>query len=921
MMKKIFKTLLIIILALLIGLFSIPFLFKGKIVEMAKTEINNSVNATINFGKFDLSIFKTFPNLTFSINNLSVIGKDTFSTDTLVYLKKISMEIDLMSLMGDDIKIRQIELYQPVIYAIVLKNGMTNWDIATEEEDSSANVPEDTTTSSNFNLALKHLKINDATIGYRDDELGLKTILKHLDLTLKGDMSLAKTTLEIISAIKSAELTYDGIKYLSNTNITANVKIDADMNNWIFTFNDNKFTINDLPLSFAGNIIMPENDINMDLSFAIKDSPFKQLLSLIPTLYLNDFKDLKTSGNFSFNGTLKGIYNDSLMPGYDINLTVNNGTFQYPDLPKAVKNVMVDLNIKNLDSSDINKTVVNLKKFHLEMAGNPVDAKLISKNLLVDPFIDAFVKGKIDLASVKDIVPMDSLDLNGIISANLKMKGNLSSIEKEQYENFTANGTFAIQNMIYKSADMQAIKINEMLLSFSPQYVALDKFFVILGKSDINATGRIDNLLQYYFKNDTLSGNFNINSTFFDVNEWMTEDEVSTTTDTSYKESELSVIEVPQNINFATTSKIKKLHYDNMDIENFNGLLIIRGGEIIMKDLSLQMLNGSIKMNGKYSTKDISKPSMAYEMTLTDIDLQETYNTFNTIQKLAPILEKSTGKISGKMKLSMILKQDMTPDLNTLNGFGNIQTKNMVIKDSKLFSLIDTFFGSNKFKEFKPKDTNLSIEIENGNISLLPFDFSVGKSTAHIEGNQNIEGILDYKMNWSVPTSEFGSQITSVMNTVTSKLKKQGINTDIGNNIDFKVLIGGSIDNSNIKILLGDQTGSVADAVKTQIKDKVNEEIDKAKQKAIEKAKSQAAQLLSEAQKRADQIKRNARQVAEKIRSEGKTTASKIRSEAKIQADNLIKQAGNNPLKKKLAKESAKKITTEADKKAKQTEN
>ncbi len=924
-MKKFLKIFAIIILVLIIGVFSIPFLFKGKIVEMAKTEINNSVNATVNFGEFDLSIFSSFPNLAFTINNLSVIGTDTFAGDTLVSINKMSLVVDLMSVMGNNIKVRAIELNQPIVHAIALKDGTANWDIVPEDTVSTVeNIPEDTSTS-NFNLALKRLQISDATISYRDDELGITTVLKHMDLTLKGDMSLAKTTIEIVSAIKEAGFNYEGIDYLTKGNITMEAKIGADMDNWVYTFEDNKFTINELPFSFDGEIAMPTDDISIDLSFAIKDSPFKQLLSLIPALYMNDFKDLKASGTFSFDGKMKGIYNDSLMPGYDINLGINNGSFQYPDLPKAVKNVAMDLNVKNVDSADINKTVVNLKKLHLEMAGNPVDAKLISQNLLVDPYIDAFVKGKIDLGSIKDIMPLDSIDLNGLITANLNMKGNLSAIEEERYEDFQADGNFGIQNMIYKSADMPGTTINDMLLTFSPQFVTLNNLDAKVGKSDLHADGHIDNLLQYYFKDDTLTGNFSFKSNYFDVNEWMSDDETttatSTVTDSSTSDEELSVVEVPKNINFTLNSGIGKLHYDDFDLEDFIGVLIIRGGEIIMQQLSMKALEGSIAMNGKYSTKDMSKPSISYEMNLTNIDLPKTYQAFKTVQKLAPILEKSTGKISGKMILSSLLKQNMEPDLKTLNGFGNIQTKNLIIKGSKLFGMMDKFFNTNKFSEFKPKDTNLSIKIKDGNVSFDPFDFAVGNATAHTEGKQSVEGALDYKMNWSVPKAEFGSQIGSVMDAVSSKLKSQGINADIGENIDFNVLVGGTIKNADVKVVLGDQTGSVINAVKEQIKDKVNEEIDKAKQKAIEAAKAKAAQLLAEAQKQSDQVKKTAHQTAEKIRTEGRNAAAKIRSEAQKQADDLIKQAGNNPIKKKLAEESAKKIKAEAEKKAKQTEN
>lgn len=925
-MKKIFKILVIIVLVLIIAVVAIPFVFKGKMVEMAKKEINNSVNANVNFGEFNLSIFKSFPNLAFSINDLSVIGTDTFDHDTLTYIKNMTVVVDLMSVMGDNIKVRSISLIHPVICAIVQKDGTTNWDIAPSdtadavEEETSV----ETTSASSFNLALKNLQIKDAIIKYKDDEMGVSTTLNHLDLTLKGDMSLKETTLNFIAAIKEVGFSYEGVDYLTKANVEMDAKISANMEKSVYTFLDNKVTINDLPLTFDGNIAMPTDDISMNLSFAIKDSPFKQLLSLIPALYMNDFKDMKTSGSFSFNGVLKGVYNDNSMPGYNINLAINNGMFQYPDLPQAVKNVSMDLNVKNLDSADVNKTVVNLKQFHMEMAGNPFDAKLISKNLLVDPYIDAFVKGKIDLNTVKEIIPMDSVDINGLITANLSMKGNMSALDEERYEDFQADGNLDIQNMVYKMTDMPDTKIKDLKLTFSPAFVEMKNFDAKLGKSDIHAFGRIDNLLQYYFKDDTLTGKFNMSSGYFDINEWMTDDETETTADvidTTSSDVGMSVVEIPKNVNFEMNSFITKMHYDNMDIGNFKGMLYIRGGELIMKDLSMQALDGILAMKGKYSTQDIAKPTISYEMTMTDIDIPKTYQSFKTVQEMAPILKNTTGKVTGKINMDMVLQQNMEPDMKKLNGFGNVQTKNIIIKGSKLFNMMDSFFGTKKFSEFKPKDTNLSIKIKDGNLSFDPFDFAIGKSIVHTEGKQSVEGALDYKMAWTVPKSEFGSQISSVMDAVSKKLKSQGINADVGENIDFNVLVGGMIDNADVKVVLGDQTGSMVDAVKEQVKEKIHEEIDKAKQKAIAEAKAKAAQLLSVAQTKANQVKAAAKQTADKMRSEGKNAADKIRSEANNQADNLIKQAGNNPLKKKLAQESAKKIRAEGERKAKQTEN
>ncbi|PLW93361.1 MAG: hypothetical protein C0591_14755, partial [Marinilabiliales bacterium] len=53
---------LIIIALLVISMFIVPQFYKDKIGEIAKTEINKQLNAEVDFGEIDLSLFINFPN-------------------------------------------------------------------------------------------------------------------------------------------------------------------------------------------------------------------------------------------------------------------------------------------------------------------------------------------------------------------------------------------------------------------------------------------------------------------------------------------------------------------------------------------------------------------------------------------------------------------------------------------------------------------------------------------------------------------------------------------------------------------------------------------------------------------------------------------------------------------------------------------
>jgi hypothetical protein len=101
MVKKILKITGIVVLALIISAFLLPLLLKGKIMEIAKKEINQNLNAHVDFKDVDISFFRHFPHVAAGLDNLQIIGTGDFSKDTLLSAKKIDVAFNFMSLFGN----------------------------------------------------------------------------------------------------------------------------------------------------------------------------------------------------------------------------------------------------------------------------------------------------------------------------------------------------------------------------------------------------------------------------------------------------------------------------------------------------------------------------------------------------------------------------------------------------------------------------------------------------------------------------------------------------------------------------------------------------------------------------------------------------------------------------------------------------
>ena len=159
-MKKVFIGFAIFLVILLAAAALVPVLFKDKIKQMVDAEIAKNVNAKVLYAAndVDISIFSTFPDLGLGIDNLNVIGVDSFQRDTLAYLPKFRMGLDLMSVIsGDKMKIKSIKLTEPRIKLRILKSGLANWDIYKVIPEEGA--PD--TVESNFSMGINKWEIEN----------------------------------------------------------------------------------------------------------------------------------------------------------------------------------------------------------------------------------------------------------------------------------------------------------------------------------------------------------------------------------------------------------------------------------------------------------------------------------------------------------------------------------------------------------------------------------------------------------------------------------------------------------------------------------------------------------------------------------------------------------------------------------------
>ena len=528
--KSLFKRLVkwtgITFFLLIILIILLPILFKDEIVQFIKEEANASLNAELDFGKVNLSLLSTFPKFSLEINDLTLTGVDEFEGIELVEIKQTNLKLNLWSVIsGDQYEISSVGLVEPKIHVLVLSDGKANYDIVTSDSTGIEVIEEEVDESAPLKLALEEYYIEKGSIVY-DDQLYL--MYMELDgLNHKGSASVSGTTyaIETLSDIGGVTFGYDNINYLSQTitDIKCNMEINMPEHEMKFIFKENEVVLNELGLSLDGWFLMTDEIMDMDINFGATKQSFSSLLSMVPGVYSPDFGDIKTNGNLVLEGKVFGEFSEESMPGFNLDLSVSNAWFQYPDLPGKVDKIALDVKVNREAGIDLNNTKVDINKFHLEFTGNEVDASLRLRNMITDPNIESQLNTFLDLSKLSEILPLEEGEsYSGIITTNIALKGNVSALEKEDYEKFKANGNLKIAQMNYQtSASNYLTAIDSMLFQFAPQYLDLSYFDGKIGESDLHAEGSIDNYMEYFLKDEVLTGSFNIVSNYFNVDELM----------------------------------------------------------------------------------------------------------------------------------------------------------------------------------------------------------------------------------------------------------------------------------------------------------------------------------------------------------------------------------------------------------------
>ena len=448
-----------VILIILIFLVLTPVIFREKFAEVVKSTANKKLKTELNFSGMDVSFFHHFPNLTITLTDFSLKSSPPFANDTLITARDISFGVNLVSIFSGPIKINRVYLNKGRVLLKYNEKGSSNFDVFGSGSDTTK--PAQQTSGEDVAIKIEKIIFIKTDFIYSDPSIPLQIIAHGINYT--GQSDLSKDILRLASKVQidSLDFSYNHISYLRSKPVKANLVTRIDMNTLNMKFEKNDLHIKDIPFEFKGDFNFRKDGYTFFISlFSMVGEEYASgslwlvsskniFVSLRADVNLNlenwakgfGVKDVDLKGLFSMKIKAEGEYYTGQNPGsskpdtiplsipdFTITSALRNGFFHDRKLPGSVKGISFDLKAssKNHDYRTVNLLVENLKA---EFMKNKIEGYLRLKGLEDMP-LEAYLATHVNLEDIGKIIPLDSLNLKGMLDLNLKIDGKYSPSKK-----------------------------------------------------------------------------------------------------------------------------------------------------------------------------------------------------------------------------------------------------------------------------------------------------------------------------------------------------------------------------------------------------------------------------------------------------------------------------------------------------------
>ena len=436
-MRRFLFILFAIVILFLLGIALIPAIYHKEIEGLVREQINKQVEANVSIGHFRVSVIKHFPNLTATLEDISVAGKQ-IPGDTLLKASEISLALDIWDFIARrEIGLKSVFIKNATVKAWIARNGKSNFSII-KSDTSSAKTEEP------VSAHIHKIEIENAAISYTDAVAHTTISASQINGKATGEFSATNFDLKTDAQAKQVSVEVQRKRYFTDKDIALKLTGNIDITAGRYIIQESEIAINQFKVTAEGKFSTLPDGLSVDCRFKSSQNEFKDVLSLASFLK-NDLEGLQTKGLVNFQGYAKGNFKSNLdsVPLFEVHLDVKNASLKLDTIPEAMEDINLDLHLKNTAGVP-DSLHIDLDSLHLRIHDHVIQGHAHIHGLKTSG-IDANLEGTLHFDELMAVYPLPGLHLEGDIAFTLKALGKLKK-EGQGFEVPFVDADFEIED-------------------------------------------------------------------------------------------------------------------------------------------------------------------------------------------------------------------------------------------------------------------------------------------------------------------------------------------------------------------------------------------------------------------------------------------------------------------------------------------
>ncbi len=475
---------LLIVLALVVMAF-----FQPQLKQLFEQELNKHLAARVTLqGDATFSLFRHFPDASFTFHDVIISGGAGFEEDTLLQAGSLSFRFNPFSLLSSRYEVTAVYLQEADLFARVDRYGKPNYLII--QEDTTVDVSD-----KQVSLSLQKARFTNVRVRYVDERKAVLFQSNLEDITMTGDFAESIFSLDVAGDLSIDSLVTDGESWL------AHLPVSLDLSASVNTGND-LYEVHKLLIGLQGDDYLCNGTISgieagwqTDLQVEGHKVRLGSLISLLPPAISERLQGLSSKGDLTFTASCTGMLSDNSVPLVTASFGLENGMITHPELPRAFTDVYLEGEITSGGSTSGS---FRLPVISGKLGPDPISG-YFSYEGFADPIIDLGLDAVVDVSQLSDLLATAGWkEATGRLAIEgLRIKGSLSEFASSNaWHRLTAAGKVVAAGVggEYKE---QSWHWEAGALELNRNQLDIQDIVLYAGKSDITVSGKIDNLLSW----------------------------------------------------------------------------------------------------------------------------------------------------------------------------------------------------------------------------------------------------------------------------------------------------------------------------------------------------------------------------------------------------------------------------------------